>query len=144
MQHRWAELSEKLDDKFPGVKYGAGPPDIRDSLVGSSARIREVEEHKHLAYSFRKMVSKVEEVLADPQVQGLPKDAREKAYRDLLEDFDVGPTEDVIVAAERALKQLRDKLDTLDASIAASEKKLAESVNEAIKQYGLLDTESRQ
>src|ERR1700693_838717 len=33
LQNRWAQLSERLDDKYPLVKYGKGPPSVREALV---------------------------------------------------------------------------------------------------------------
>jgi ppGpp synthetase/RelA/SpoT-type nucleotidyltranferase len=36
LQDRWAQLSERLQDVYPGVKYGKGPPDIQERLVALS------------------------------------------------------------------------------------------------------------
>ena len=46
LQHRWAELSEKLADRFdPSIKYGGGPANIQSFLSVSSKRIAEIEYH---------------------------------------------------------------------------------------------------
>lgn len=45
LQHRWAELSEKLSDLVdPKIKYGGGNKSIRDLLSKSSLLIRQMEE----------------------------------------------------------------------------------------------------
>lgn len=33
LQDRWAQLSERLNDLYPGIKYGHGPPDIQQELI---------------------------------------------------------------------------------------------------------------
>lgn len=38
LQNRWAQLSERLNDTFPGIKYGHGPPDVQASLYDLSDR----------------------------------------------------------------------------------------------------------
>jgi len=44
LQHAWAELSEKLADRFgQGLKYGEGPPDQQLFLAGLSRDIAEFE-----------------------------------------------------------------------------------------------------
>ncbi|MFN0279286.1 MAG: hypothetical protein ACKVRN_11875 [Pyrinomonadaceae bacterium] len=45
LQHRWAELSEKLSDLVdPKIKYGGGDKSIRDLLSKSSMLISQLEE----------------------------------------------------------------------------------------------------
>jgi ppGpp synthetase/RelA/SpoT-type nucleotidyltranferase len=44
LQHQWAELSELLDRRRPGIKYGAGPADLQLLLDSLSAEIRGIEE----------------------------------------------------------------------------------------------------
>jgi putative GTP pyrophosphokinase len=44
LQHRWAELSEKLSDLVdPEIKYGGGAPEVLDSLSVAAEEIVEVE-----------------------------------------------------------------------------------------------------
>jgi ppGpp synthetase/RelA/SpoT-type nucleotidyltranferase len=45
LQHLWAELSEKFSDVVdPSIKYGGGPPNIRDLLALASGMIAGTEE----------------------------------------------------------------------------------------------------
>jgi GTP pyrophosphokinase len=44
LQHAWAEVSEKLSDFDQTIKYGGGPPMIRNTLDDISAVIRTEEE----------------------------------------------------------------------------------------------------
>jgi putative GTP pyrophosphokinase len=43
LQHAWAEISEKLSDIDPAVKYGGGPPEIRTTLDRLADPVRHVE-----------------------------------------------------------------------------------------------------
>ncbi len=43
LQHLWAEVSEKLSDLIPEVKYGGGPEQVRAVLDGSSDAISRIE-----------------------------------------------------------------------------------------------------
>lgn len=44
LQHRWAELSEKLSDLVdPGIKYGRGASELQEALSRSSAMITKIE-----------------------------------------------------------------------------------------------------
>jgi ppGpp synthetase/RelA/SpoT-type nucleotidyltranferase len=43
LQDRWAQLSERLNDYYPGIKYGKGPPDIQEELMALSDRTYDVE-----------------------------------------------------------------------------------------------------
>lgn len=43
LQNTWAQLSEKLSDRIPEVKYGGGPQRIRDFLDGLSKEIADFE-----------------------------------------------------------------------------------------------------
>ncbi len=44
LQHRWAELSEKLSDVIdPKIKYGGGPANVRSLLTKSSVMIMNLE-----------------------------------------------------------------------------------------------------
>lgn len=44
VQHHWAELSETLDRAFPGVKYGAGDPQVLQVLEQASGLFRTFEQ----------------------------------------------------------------------------------------------------
>jgi putative GTP pyrophosphokinase len=49
LQHLWAELSEKLSDVVDSaIKYGGGPPNIRDLLTYGSTAIADVEKAEAL------------------------------------------------------------------------------------------------
>lgn len=44
LQHMWAELSEKFSDVIdPNIKYGAGEPEIRQVLEGTSRNVARLE-----------------------------------------------------------------------------------------------------
>lgn len=44
LQHLWAQLSEKLSDKFgPTIKYGGGPPEVQNQLLRYSENIAWVD-----------------------------------------------------------------------------------------------------
>jgi putative GTP pyrophosphokinase len=44
LQHWWAELSEKLSDALdPAIKYGGGPEEVRNTLLGASESISRME-----------------------------------------------------------------------------------------------------
>lgn len=43
LQHQWAELSERWDRVVPGVKYGEGPANIRETLKRFSEVIADLE-----------------------------------------------------------------------------------------------------
>jgi putative GTP pyrophosphokinase len=43
LQHQWAEVSEKLADDYPDIKYGGGPVLQRTLLKGASDSIRGME-----------------------------------------------------------------------------------------------------
>ena len=44
LQHIWAELSEKLSDYDPEIKYGAGDAKARQILMQSSRQIAGIED----------------------------------------------------------------------------------------------------
>ena len=43
LQHLWAELSEKLSDLDPKIKYGGGPESVQESLARISKNILDAE-----------------------------------------------------------------------------------------------------
>lgn len=43
LQDRWAQLSERIDDRFPGTKYGQGPPVLQEMLRNLSKQTAEAE-----------------------------------------------------------------------------------------------------
>lgn len=48
LQHRWAEVSEKLADSIdPAVKYGGGPEWLRERLIRTSDLIAQVEQFEN-------------------------------------------------------------------------------------------------
>ncbi len=52
LQDLWAQLSEKLSDKFgPAIKYGGGSDEVRKLLTMSSQRIAEIESSEQWLYN---------------------------------------------------------------------------------------------
>ena len=43
MQNRWAQISERCDDVYRGVKYGAGPQELISRLEELSERLASLE-----------------------------------------------------------------------------------------------------
>jgi ppGpp synthetase/RelA/SpoT-type nucleotidyltranferase len=65
LQDRWAQISELLNDRFQGFKYGGGPSHLRDALQDLSARTFDAET-RYFAIS--------EEVIAESQRDDLTED----------------------------------------------------------------------
>ena len=66
-QHLWAELSERLSDIFHQIKYGGGPPKIREILDNYSSQIEMTEK---LEIKYLSIISKKIDKL-DPGIEKL-------------------------------------------------------------------------
>ena len=54
LQHKWAELSEKLADVLDSsIKYGGGPPFIKTLLARHSSRFAELEDVEYDLHRLR-------------------------------------------------------------------------------------------
>jgi ppGpp synthetase/RelA/SpoT-type nucleotidyltranferase len=62
LQHLWAELSEKLSDLDPKIKYGGGPESLQESLARISKSIQDAESANPIAVS-SEMISIMRESL---------------------------------------------------------------------------------
>lgn len=62
LQHGWAELSEKLADTYGiSLKYGGGPPEIRQTLDEYSDLIAQFERHLDLADAGNSSISRLKQ-----------------------------------------------------------------------------------
>jgi ppGpp synthetase/RelA/SpoT-type nucleotidyltranferase len=67
-QQQWAELSEKLADRFGlEVKYGQGPKNVRDALSASSEYVAALERSELAIRNLESAIERVESV--DPRVR---------------------------------------------------------------------------
>jgi putative GTP pyrophosphokinase len=76
LQHRWAELSEHFDRAFPGTKYGAGPPEVRQLLDSTSQIIAEVEDLELRTTMTLEQLHQGMVDLLDSAIEAAPKGAR--------------------------------------------------------------------
>src|SRR3989344_3551349 len=68
LQHLWAELSEKLSDKDPGIKYGKGKVETQQALIKISDFIKNIEENEIKVLNLQKWNPADNELL---QLQGI-------------------------------------------------------------------------
>lgn len=68
LQHVWAELCEKIDDAYPGTKYGRGHSEITSSLLGSSRNGHAIELLERDAHVFDR---KIDELPGGPEAEEL-------------------------------------------------------------------------
>ena len=80
-QHAWAELSEKLSDRFgTEIKYGGGLDQVRDLLITTSSTIQEIEHGERQLTQLEKAALELSTKLKPNEVNAMKPEVEEAMH----------------------------------------------------------------